>query len=253
MTDLEYSKLPGWRSTSIKNILDYGLFDTIHQDGLITSSDAFAFGNVFHTLVLEPHEFDNRYAVMPSFDRRTKEGKVDAIMWETDNRNKEIISSDDYSLAKKMSEQTLKRYGHIIDQCEKEVAYTAEFDGTKVKCKVDLVSEKLGFFADLKSTAQEIKKRNIEKITMDYGYHVSYAFYKDIIELNGHKINNFGLLYTSKKDCRALFFEPSMELLERGRGDYAIALEKIKAYEKDGSIDDAAIKFDLPAWLKVDN
>lgn len=66
-------------------------------------SAAFAFGRYAHSLLLEgPTVTHERFVVGPKFDRRTKQGKLDAEIFAADNASKEIVTQDDADLAEKM-------------------------------------------------------------------------------------------------------------------------------------------------------
>lgn len=246
----EYNKVPGWRSTQLKNINKYGLFDTLHPEGLKQPENAFKFGNLFHTLVLENHLFYKRYATAPKFDLRTKEGKAEMEQWGRENATKTIITSDEYDMAKGMADVVMMRYGSFIEKAKREVIYYTEMDGVKCKVMVDIVNEEQGIFADLKSTAELLVNHKMRYVMADYDYDLSYAYYHDVMELCGVPTQHFGLLFSSKKDYRALFFRPTQNVLEVGRAKYQAAINKVIAYEQRGEVADVSVGIDLPEWAK---
>ena len=56
---------------------------------------AMAFGSAFHCRVLTPNLFNESYAVSPTFDRRTKEGKKEYAEFVLANAGKTFIESED--------------------------------------------------------------------------------------------------------------------------------------------------------------
>lgn len=64
-------------------------------------SDAFAFGRYTHSLILEKNV--EGYAVSPGFDRRTKQGKLDAENFATLHAGKQIVDEADSVLAARLN------------------------------------------------------------------------------------------------------------------------------------------------------
>jgi len=63
------------------------------------ATKAMELGSLLHTMVLEPQEVTERFAVMPDVDRRTKEGKMIAAMFYEQAKGKTVITSDDFANA----------------------------------------------------------------------------------------------------------------------------------------------------------
>lgn len=66
-----------------QSILKHGLRSMLHMKTAMEAppktTDALIFGQLFHTLVLEPDTYAKQFAVAPEVDRRTKAGKQE---WE---------------------------------------------------------------------------------------------------------------------------------------------------------------------------
>lgn len=108
------------------------------------------FGNLVHTLWLQPELFDSRYAVVPECDRRTTEGKERWSDFIGAADGKTLIESNDYDLANDMV-KSLR--GNPIARALREVAepiveqpiYWEERVGDKIisaKAKPDIVVRK---------------------------------------------------------------------------------------------------------------
>jgi len=253
LSDEEYNNLRGYRSTGIKSIIKYGMFDFLKPEGVKRGGVALDFGIYFHTLVLEPEKIDDLYAPPLEIDNPAVKGlnKLTNIykdakkIYDLENLDRTILSMDDYELAKNMREVVMNRYGKIIERAKREVVFSYT-DENKIKrnCKVDIYDELSGNMFDLKSSSEEIYLDNIRYVSAKYGYDTSGAWYYDVIKGAGGDVSGFGLLFSSKADYRALLYRPSNFFLEIGRAKYGIAYEKILDYEQNGNISDAFIDLD---------
>ena len=251
MTDEEYNNIGGYRSTGIKDIIKYGMFDYLKPEGVKRGGVALDFGIYFHTLVLEPEKIDDLYAPpleveapeALGLNKLTNAYKAIKKTYELENLDRTILSMDDYNLAKNMREVVMNRYGKLIERSLREIVFSGKDNNGIVRnCKVDLYDEQTGNMFDLKSTAEEISLDNVRYVSSKYGYDVSMAWYIDAINEAGGDANKFGLLFSSKMDYRALLYKPTSHLIEIGRTKYAKAYEKILRYEKENIIDDAFIE-----------
>ncbi len=59
-------------------------------------------GTLTHTLFFEPDKFEEEYAVMPKYDKRTKFGKEAAEQFEEANQGKTVIDEYAYQRAKEI-------------------------------------------------------------------------------------------------------------------------------------------------------
>jgi len=253
LSDEEYNNIGGYRSTGIKNIIKYGMFDYLKPEGIKRGGVALDFGIYFHKLVLEEETVADEYALplemeypeIIGLNKNTTAYKDAKKLYALENIDRTIITAEDHSLAHKMKSVVMNRYGKIIERAKKEIvfSYTDE-NGIKRNCKVDIYDEATGNMFDLKSSAEEIHLDNVRYISAKYGYDTSGAWYYDVIKGAGGDVSGFGLLFSSKADYRALLYRPSNFFLEIGRAKYGKAYEKIMKYEKEGIIDDAFIDLD---------
>lgn len=251
--DEQYNALAGYRSTSIKQIIKYGMFDYLKPEGVKQGGKALDFGIYFHRLVLEPETIDKHYAVpleladpsLVGLNKNTTIYKTAKKAYEEEIIGKDIITAEDHLLASSMREVVMNRYGNLIERAKREIvfAYTDE-NNIPRKCKVDIYDELSGNMFDLKSTAEDITLDNVRFVSSKYGYDTSASWYYDTIKGAGGDVAGFGLLFSSKMDYRALLYKPSNYFLEIGRTKYGVAYEKILAYEKDSIINDALIELD---------
>ncbi len=115
--------------------------------------DAGVFGNALHCIVLEPNEFDKRYAVAPTSPRNTKEGKAEHAEFELTVGDRIVIGAKDKRKLVLMwgSVMAHPEARAIIDACKKEVTYICDHGTHKTKSRHDLNSKKLRISGDLKS------------------------------------------------------------------------------------------------------
>jgi len=255
MTDEEYNKLGGYRSTGVKQILKYGMFDYLQPEGVKRGGPSLDFGIYYHRLVLEPEEVKKNYALpfeleYPEYANLSKNTNKyrDAVReYRLENFDVDILSLEDFTYANKMRDVVMKRYGKIIERAKREVVFTyVDENGIRRSCKVDIFDELTGNFFDLKSTAEEVSPNNMRAVSSKYGYDISAAWYYDAIKGAGGDPRGFGLLFSSKADYRALLYRPTNFFIEIGRAKYGKAYEKILRYEKEGKVDDAFIELEAP-------
>lgn len=140
-------------------------------------------GTALHCLLLEPQHFDERFLVVPPFDRRTTQGKKDLEQFMEENYlpEKIIITEEEERKLRLMQESTLahpiaKKLLDMDGYCESSIYWVD--DKTKVLCKIrpdKLVKN------DSKSMIIDVKKtNNIEDFGKSielYRYHVQDAMY----------------------------------------------------------------------------
>lgn len=253
MSDEEYNKIGGYRSTGVKQIIKYGMFDYLNPEGVKRGGVALDFGIMFHKLVLEFDSFKEDYSMpleveYPEFKNMNKnrtDYKDAKKRYDLECLGSIPLDMDDYAKALNMRDVVMRRYGKIIERSLKEIvfSYTDENKITR-NCKVDIYDEQTGNFFDLKSSGEEINLDNVRYVSSKYGYDTSYAWYYDAIKGAGGDANKFGLLFSSKADFRALLYKPSNFFLEIGRQKYGKAYDLILDYEQNGNVNDAYIELD---------
>ena len=86
-----------------QSILKHGLRSMLHMKNAMEApsktTDALIFGQLVHTLVLEPHVYAEQFAVAPEVDRRTKAGKQEWEDFLAVNHDRTPIKKADYDRA----------------------------------------------------------------------------------------------------------------------------------------------------------
>lgn len=135
------------------------------------ATPAMVLGSAFHTLLLEPHLFDNEYCLMPNINRRTNAGKEEYAQFCERNRGKTILTVEQYEQTKKMAE-LVKRHDIVdtlLDESvfEKSIFWTDQETGLQFKTRPDIWSPKM--VVDVKTTS-DASLFSMTKSALHYGY-----------------------------------------------------------------------------------
>lgn len=194
----------------------------MHKD-----TPATVFGNVFHTMLLEPEIFDSRYQVFEG-DRRYKAGKDEYKALVEAHPSATIISAADFERAQAMCDAVLATStGRSIiarpGRYEQTYIWTDEDTGVRCKCRVDWDIPGDRVFFDLKS-AEDASPGGFQKAAYRHGYHRQAASY-----LSGTRHSAMGFIVVEKEPPYATsFFEPDAHFLARGLEQWRRGLEVIR-------------------------
>lgn len=137
------------------------------------ATPAMLLGSVTHTLILEPDEFDSRYAVAPACDRRTKAGKELWAEFCADSLGKEVIDASTAELALAMREAVMASptAGEFLRrEGRNEVSAFWRDKQSGLNCKARMDSVKPGLILDLK-TARDPCPKWFSSEAANLGYH----------------------------------------------------------------------------------
>ena len=222
------------------------------------SSPAQSLGTAIHMALLEPELFDKTYAIMPRFDRRTKDGKAKAEEWELAYKGRTAISQDDMDVIHKLHQKVFDDdfYQQFFSKGAKESSFFAidEKTGMKVRCRCDNMLEEKNIIVDLKTTdcADEyVFNSDITK----YGYLTQGAFYMDVVHAaTGVRPDAFVIIAVEKtNDCDMNAFYFDDEALEVGRRQYRQWLERLQSCVVSNNwpgYERKFIKYRMPAWQR---
>ena len=206
--------------------------------------DAFTVGHYFHTFFLEPHKMEEYV---------TYEGRKAGKAWkdfQDENEGKKILSASMKAAADILVEGV--RASHpsmsvLAIPFETEVSFFAKLMGVLVKCRYDLLHENVKFKdheaaladitflhtkadyknlsigGDLKSTSEANldDEDTLRKIIKNYGYDVSFAFYKDIYEIvTNKKLDAWYWIIASKKLAKSKLVWADETYYQLGRSKY---------------------------------
>lgn len=159
---LSYSSLSAFRK-SPKHFIDYKL--KIEED-----TDSMILGQALHCLILEPENFNKKFATAPECDRRTKEGKEIFANFLNECKGKTVLTNNIYQNAVNMAISVLsnEEAKKLIDKAQfKEKRIDWESYGFKFLSFLDGEGENFVFDikmmpdADPKKVQREILNRSL--------------------------------------------------------------------------------------------
>lgn len=221
---------------------------------------AMPLGSAFHTALLEPEVFKERYVVAPKFDRRTKDGKAQAEAWEAVNADKTSLTPGDMESVEKMISSVQAHGGARLllanGLAEMSGFWTDHETGIACKFRPDFMAtrdELITALIDIK-TCIDASREGFAKSIATFGYDVQAAYYTDGLEkLTGKRVGFFFVAVEKDAPHATAVYEASPEMIEVGRAKYRASLELLQwcrkksrypSYQPDGEIE----KIDLPRW-----
>jgi exodeoxyribonuclease VIII len=204
----------------------------LEQRGSMRPSVDMLRGSMFHTLLLEPENFDRDYFVMPEFDARTKEGKAirdDALLQKGD---REEVPSSVYEEAKGMA-MSVAAHKPSVDlllgaRREVSIFFRCAFSGLSMKARVDAISGSK--MIEVKS-ARSVKPSAFERQAYDLNYDLSlYHYMLAINQAYGFDIVSeyYFLACENYEPYVPQCFKASELLIESGHDKWVEAVNKLE-------------------------
>lgn len=219
------------------------------------ANKAMNFGSAVHGYILEPHLFNDQFAVSESFDKRTKEGKAGAAAFESVNQGKIIIDRSDMDKIIRIKKNIDRsQMATTILQYDKEISYSWESDGNKYKARLDIVSESNGLIADLKTTRTTSTKDFLsDAISMNYDLQfLHYA--KAVMDTTGITPDIYAIAIETESCEIALYNLNKIVYSDYTANKYKVALSNLltamKLTECPSKYPDAITHLELPNWVK---
>ncbi len=221
----------GLSSTRVKKALvSYAQYmQEIDQD-----SAALAFGRAFHAALLEPDLFVKTHVVMPRFDGHPSSNVYQNAkkLWLETNFDKEIITNDEATDIAEMirAVRAHPEFKNLPSFDAEIMAINTDPDtGLKIKCKADLFGHAI---VDFKTTSSGLQPAEFLNDIVKWKYHVSAAFYQDIVWLcTGERLPFIVVPVTKKAPFECEFYTLDEGLLDEGRKLYKAALQRIRIWE----------------------
>lgn len=218
--------------------------------------ESWEFGTAFHTLILEPHLFEQNYFIMPpkvlKRDNEELFNVYKAAEKEAETTQKKVLSLREYENLQAMRNSLYgnKRAKKLIEAAIYESSYfwQDEHSQLTLKCRPDIVHPHM--IVDLK-TIDEATEYNIQRDTFKYGYNIQMAMIRDGIEkLTGNRIDNFILLCVEKTYpyCIGIVIIDS-SVIEDAHFEYKNLLLDLKACRESNEwADYPVITITKPQW-----
>lgn len=263
----EYYTIPKISNSLMKHAL-ISLEEFKYQWDTVTipkeETAAMVFGNVCHTMLLEPQEFDSRYAVK-RFDGRTKEGKEEKAYIES--RGLKTVSQEDMEKAEGMAlaltdsmyvdPDLVAKIQWILSlddlENEKEMFWIDEATGLECKGKLDAYSREHHLVFDYK-TIEDLSDHGIGKNFANYRYDLAVAHYSEGIKrvFGDETFPTFIFCVQEKSEpYNFRLFTPDQEMLGKGLVKRAELLGKIKeAFDNNAFYSHRGVEtISMPSWL----
>lgn len=142
------------------------------------STPAMLEGSAVHCAILEPNEFESRYVVEPTINKRTNVGKEEYAAFVEANKNKTVITQDLVDMALIMQDAVMSHVSasRLLSGGKAEQAYfwTDERTQAECKCKADYVQGNV--IVDLKTT-NDASPGGFSRAVANFKYHWQDAWY----------------------------------------------------------------------------
>lgn len=233
MTEKEYREHPAINRSALFKITESPEKFKYYMDNPEEPTPALLFGQLFHTMALQPEKLFEDFAVAPLVDRRTKDGKLAYSQFLNDNEGKVIIDENTLKTAQEMCE-ALQRNSFVkkLFAGEKETPFfwVDEMTGIECKCRTDCIVEigDMSLIVDLKSATNASTDVFIRD-AIKHGYHMQAAMYREGVKKNTGKEHGFVFVVVEKSppysinilQCDKLFLQHGYDVFRECIGTYA--------------------------------
>jgi hypothetical protein len=139
---------------------------------------AMLLGTAVHTAILEPHLWDQQYAVAPQIRRGTKAWAE----FEQQAEGKTLLKQEDADLVRRMADAVHKHPASsflltLPGQVEQTIRWTDEDTGLDCKCRPDWLSQDSQLVVDVKTT-EDASPRGFAMSCAKFRYHVQAHWYQ---------------------------------------------------------------------------
>lgn len=254
MSNAEYHSSLGFSKSTLDGILKQA--DYIEWKSRVEKFEDrnLLVGSALHTFVLEPTEYDKRYAVRPKFDMRKKEDKEQAILWDNNHCDYDILSNDEHESILNMgfSIKASPNAQSLLAEGNAEISIYQTIDDIQFKIRPDYINVEKGYIVDVKTT-RDIN--NFGKSAVDYGYDLQAYMYSMIAErVYGKPFKFFFVVVGKERSCGCYpvrVLETPSVVMERGQRLFNQAVAKVKALSNaTAPIYDTLT---LPSWVLNNN
>lgn len=229
MSDEEYHSTKEHLSSSgCKELIQNPLRWRLSQDQKFDRkpTDAMVFGSAVHAAILQPKNYENLVAIVPTdINRRTNVGKEEYAQFVEANKGKAFISLEQNNQIVEMQEaigehKFASELLGALSNCEVS-AFFEVVDGVKGKARFDGLIIHEDIAVDLKTT-KSAEKHQFMRSVAGFGYHIQNAFYADAYEkVTGRKLKAFYFVAIEKEPPYSLgVYDLSPEFIEMGRISY---------------------------------
>lgn len=222
------------------------------------ATQALVFGELVHTLALEPKEADSRFVTAPSVDKRTKIGKQ---VWAQFSaaalaQNLTVVKEEDMQLAMKMAKRvddnTLAN--SLIEDASIEHSIYFTHATSSIQCKVRPDIWNGGIIGDLKTTA-DASMRAFQGSAWKYGYFLQAGMIKQAMFSLGIEMEKFIFIAVEKEEPHAVgLYLLDDEAINFGSQQFDVLIEMYARCKESNNWPNYGIKnLCLPGYAKFDD
>jgi hypothetical protein len=214
---------------------------------------AMNFGSAFHSLLLEPEKHE--VICTPEINRRTKAGKEEYAKFLEESEGKIVVTPEENDELMMMLIQVRKNEtaSMLLKQgkAESSIVWQDATYGFLCKCRPDYLRDDR-IIIDVKTSSQPATPEAFSRACVNYGYHISAAWYQaGVLAVTGKRHNFVFIVCETKPPYAVSVFEPDREFLDAGRKAIQPLLEVYDRCLKSGQwpgYDDRVQGLSLPAW-----
>ncbi|MEM0925977.1 MAG: PD-(D/E)XK nuclease-like domain-containing protein [Planctomycetota bacterium] len=233
-------------------------------------TSAMQFGHKYHSLILEPEDFERRFCVMPNYSvmpENVTAKKAPTTSWatkfckdskakfiaEAESSGQEVITREEYDRGLAMCEAIAENEmaSELITTARKEVTLLGEISGIPFKCRIDLLGE--SFIADLKGTANAAPVAfGRSAANLRYGFKLS--IYREVFRQNFLSMADvFLVAVESAGDFDCCVYQVPDAVLDQGISDAVRVIDQFKECQASGNwpgVDrgEAPVQLYVPNW-----
>ncbi len=170
---------PALSQSIIKNLLSKSPAHAFEAMSSPHDTAAMKLGRLAHTLILEGVAvFNDRYAVIPECDRRTKEGKAIYNEFTEAAGDRETLAIGELETVSAMQAalQSNSLTKHLFIDGQSEVSAFGKINGVDIKGRFDYYHPKDNVIIDLK-TCLDASPEAVKKYILNYGLHIQQYVY----------------------------------------------------------------------------
>jgi len=149
-------------------------------------------GELIHTMVLEPLLINERYAIAPEINRRTKAGKEDWVAFQEESKGKVVVTAEMAGKAGGMAASCAQNelFDQLLDGAlvERSIYFEHQDTGIPCKCRPDAWNGSI--VVDLKTTV-DANYRSFQSSAMKYGYFLQAGMAHEGLKSLGIKMKSF--------------------------------------------------------------
>ena len=220
---------------------------------------ALLMGLALHASVFEPAKFETQFAVIPKFDRRTKDGKAAHEQAMAENAGKTILDEEMMANVTGMAEaikasRAAARFVNAPGQCELSAVWQDDATGLTCKARFDkLATLAKPVIVELKST-RDACPSSFAKDIANLGYAAQAAFYKDAHDkITGTEAHHVFIAVENSAPFAVAVYMLTDSSLQTGRAEYRRWLDLYADCRASGiwpGYPDKVELLDMPAWAQ---